>query len=339
MNDKKSNDNRWKEFLLKSSLPLEQLVSEKLELQGLYVVGEYPYTRYNEQNMQTEFSVDLHAFKFLGLENTAGSWGTLEFLIECKYNHPGVKWIFLPQHEDSLVIGYIHYIQELSNRYIEDTSPLYKLDHELPYCGKGIELNSSGFDPNSISRGLYQLRYGLPHVIAHAVGNQVGSWGDDFVGIAFFCMVLVTTADLYVLKQGLDLETYLSAKSIEDISTQTDALIVFQETGPHLSEYYGGIAQKLHEEHPEIKQMLKEAKALLHPKDKLFVPPTHTFDSKVAPEHTRIVVVHLNALDDILERIEDSIIAIKKHAKKFATFVVNQQTGTRHLTATREVQK
>ena len=38
MSEKQNNDKRWKDELLKSSLPLEQLVSEKLEQNGLHII-------------------------------------------------------------------------------------------------------------------------------------------------------------------------------------------------------------------------------------------------------------------------------------------------------------
>ena len=116
MTEKKNNESKWKDYLLKSSLPLEQLVAEKLEKSGVYIAGEYPYIRTNDQNISTEFSVDLHAFELLAYSHQKDQyWGNLNFLIECKYNYPGVKWVFLPILDSSLqVANSIRCVKELS---------------------------------------------------------------------------------------------------------------------------------------------------------------------------------------------------------------------------------
>ena len=72
---------KWKDGLLKSSLPLEQLVAEVLANQKFFVCGEYSYLRTNENGLETEFSVDLEAFDLL--PEPGGSWGELRLLIEC----------------------------------------------------------------------------------------------------------------------------------------------------------------------------------------------------------------------------------------------------------------
>jgi hypothetical protein len=50
MSEKPSNDG-WKENLLKSSLPLEQLVAEQLERSKFQVAGVFLYIRPNEQGI------------------------------------------------------------------------------------------------------------------------------------------------------------------------------------------------------------------------------------------------------------------------------------------------
>ncbi|HEX8904068.1 MAG TPA: hypothetical protein VF771_04460, partial [Longimicrobiaceae bacterium] len=78
---------KWKAALLKTSLPLEVVVSEKLSHLHFDVWGEHAYVRANEQNVPTEFSVDISAVGDLDNETC---WGTLRLLAECKYNYPGV---------------------------------------------------------------------------------------------------------------------------------------------------------------------------------------------------------------------------------------------------------
>lgn len=113
MSEKQKDDNRWKENLLKSSLPLEQLVSEKLENKNLYISGEYPYIKPNEQDINTEFSIDLHAYETIRNAYTM----RLHLLIECKYNYPGVKWVFSPHIQTSAELHYLVNEREAKARF------------------------------------------------------------------------------------------------------------------------------------------------------------------------------------------------------------------------------
>src|SRR4051812_48864672 len=86
----------WKDYLLQSSLPLEQIVSEKLDSNQWHIDGEFPYVRPNEQDINTEFSVDLRAFALAeSIESgDIDTYASLDLLIECKYNYPGTRWVF-----------------------------------------------------------------------------------------------------------------------------------------------------------------------------------------------------------------------------------------------------
>ncbi|WP_157507054.1 hypothetical protein [Ktedonobacter racemifer] len=74
----------WKDNILKSSLPLEQLVSEVLEHNDLYTAGAYSYIRPNDHNIDTEFSVDVFAHQDFS-SSRAQKMGRSNFLVECKY--------------------------------------------------------------------------------------------------------------------------------------------------------------------------------------------------------------------------------------------------------------
>jgi hypothetical protein len=79
----KSNK-KWKDFLLKTSMPLEYLVAEKLSELKYGIQCEYNYLRPNETGVPTEFSVDIWAVNNLFKKNF-GLWANLNYLIECKY--------------------------------------------------------------------------------------------------------------------------------------------------------------------------------------------------------------------------------------------------------------
>lgn len=133
-------DTKWKDALLKTSLPLEYLIGKILVKNKLMVWGEYCFTRKNEENVDTEFSVDLRASEILTKRN-GRYWGDLNFLVECKYNYRNVKWIFAP-HPDDLDVNsqVVTTFQELSTKKIPHSAPIFSSTSKLPVCAKGIEL-------------------------------------------------------------------------------------------------------------------------------------------------------------------------------------------------------
>src|SRR6266567_3230633 len=147
---------KWKDGLLRSSLPLEQLVAEVFVDRKFYVTGEYAYLRPNETGVETEFSVDLEAFDLL--PQKGGSWGKLSCLVECKYSYPGTSWIFAPHlNLENIWAGPITYCQELCTQRI-DPRDLNLFDQNLVYCHSGIELHPNGDVNNQrVARALYQI--------------------------------------------------------------------------------------------------------------------------------------------------------------------------------------
>lgn len=73
---KKQANKKWKDALLKTSLPLEYLVAEQLSDLRFGIHGEYHYLRPNEQGIPTEFSIDIWAVNQLFKKNL-GIWASL----------------------------------------------------------------------------------------------------------------------------------------------------------------------------------------------------------------------------------------------------------------------
>src|SRR5207302_1232649 len=109
------------------------------------------------------------------------------------------------------VANSIRRLEELSNQRLTENETIYTIDNQLQICSKGIEIHSSGFEPNNILRGLSQLRYGLPNMIAQLMVAQINTPHEEELYIYFVCPILITTANLYILKTGLDLNAYFSA--------------------------------------------------------------------------------------------------------------------------------
>lgn len=320
----------WKQSLLKSSLPLEMLVAERLTQRGFFVTGEYAYTRVNEKDVDTEFSVDLHAFQLVNGEDD--SWGILNVLVECKYNHHNVTWVFTPHPtEEAQIAGTITHLEDLCTRRIEKKAPLYDLDNTLLFCTRGVELHEKDFDPNSITRGLHQLRYALPDFVAQEALNQLSIWNKEDLEISLICPILVTTANIYVLKRGLGLDVFQSANDLGDVAEEVDALIVYQEPGPQLLAQCEKIARKLRELHPEIEQRLNEASQILDPGRSRFVPPASLFDDEFESACTRIVVVRFDKLDAMLSKIQGSVLEAGESIKEVVDIQIDLAKRERHI--------
>ena len=84
---------------------------------------------------------------------------------------------------------------------------------------KGLEINLSKGDAHDaeIKRGINQLQYGLPRLISEEIHDQVLGHADD-VKPFFVLPILVTTAELRVLKKGMTLNKVRNADSVDDIT-------------------------------------------------------------------------------------------------------------------------
>jgi hypothetical protein len=109
------------------------------------------------------------------------------------------------------------------------------------------------------------------------------------------CPILVTTARVHVIKTGQSLDTFFSAKSLEDITDQVEALFVTQEKGPMLTQY--------------CKELIWES---LRRKSVIKSEVTLTVTENARDEYFRrflsypfiAIVVNLNALNNLLQAIE-----------------------------------
>jgi len=282
---------KWKDHLLKSSLPLEQLVAEKLIKKNLQIAGEYPYIRPNEQNINTEFSVDLHAYATYAKGGVTST--RLNYLIECKYNYPGVKWVFTP-HTNGL--GNPLFSYTISHEENEILFHLWELSRYIPFyipiCTRGIELHNNGFDPNIIFHGLNQLLYGMPNLIFQEANIVKHRSYRVNIGVdeSIIYLILVTTADLFVLKTNQSLEIYHTAKSLDDIAEKVDVLLVEQELGPNLQQYCEWLLA------PTIPSSIETD---FRGMKKLIL-------RELVPEVFQVIVVNFDKLDDILSLTSES---------------------------------
>ena len=319
------NDRKWKDAFLRTSLPLEYLVAQELSKLRYAIQGEYHYLRPNEHGVLSEFSVDIWSVTSL-FKKEIGMWGNLNYLIECKYCHPSVRWIFAPHSktdtERLMEQSVIHALDRLCTRQITDKRPLWRVANHFPLCFKGVELHPNDATAQNIEKGKSQLVYGALRLAIHLSEGQIMNLHDEDLFVEFLCPILVTTADLYVLKHGLQLEDFMKAKSHEDVSSLVPALILTNPYSHLLAAYSDDLLRELHAKKPDIRVRLEQLKQLA---DKLpgniggasTISENIWFDWDLCELARSILVVNYRNLGSMLKKLRHTAV----HAGKSLTRV------------------
>lgn len=308
---------KWKDALLGSGIPLENLVAEKLTEHGFQVFGEYSYTRRNEQDTNTEFSVDLLA-KYLPEDQQYGNWGCLDLLIECKYRRRNTRWIFSPhpsyrsEATNPIIVNQALCTRRISDRYLNN---LYE---ELRNCLRGTEFHSASKkdNPNEISHGLAQLHYAAPSLVQRGLHQQVGANSDEELQIQAVCSILVTTASLYILRRDAGLESFYEASDLMDVAEEVDALIVRQIPGPQLQEYSGELLSRFRNLNPRIDDYITSLGKLL---TKAGITPMFDLYGTILLSSEPVLVLNIGAMDKRMEQLRDAVSYSANMLTRYAT--------------------
>ncbi len=314
MTDK--NETKWKDAFLRTSLPLEYLVAQELSRLRYGIQGEFHYLRPNEHGVLAEFSVDIWSVMSLAAKET-GMWGNLNYLIECKYCHPSVTWVFAPHSktdtERLMGQSVIHVLDRLCTRQIADKRPLWKTSSHFPLCFKGVEIHPSDATFQNIEKGKFQLVYGALRLGIHLSEGQIMTLHDQDLFVDFVCPILVTTADLYVMKHGLRLEDFRKAKSPKDVSAMVPALILTNPYSHLFAAYSDDLLRELHAKKPAIGDRLDQLKPLraklpggIGPEST--ISETIWFDWDMRDLARSILVVNYGNLGSILKKIRQTVV-------------------------------
>lgn len=298
-------DSKWKDYLLKSSLPLEHAVAELLATCEWNVWGQYSYARKNENGLRTDFSADIHASREYSSET---HWlATLDVLVECKYSSPGVKWIFLPYPETAqLFSGMVKVFDEGANKRVANREPIEAAEDGVEYCIRGIALHDSGFDENAIHRGAYQLRYAMPRIAERTYSAHASDFHDEDIAVTFACAILVTTAPIFCLKPGTTLADVFAAEKLEDVAEPRDRVILWEEPSPDYIEYARAIYGEVLEE--GLSDRLATYREVFKASDKVSFPPGQDEgwrDLRNAGSH--ILVTTLEGLGSVLANLDAAV--------------------------------
>ena len=301
---------------MKTSLPLEYLVAEKLSELKYGIQGEYHYLRPNEQGITTEFSVDLWAINHL-FKNKLGLWANINYLIECKFCHDEVKWIFAPitktDTEHLSDISVINTLDKICTRRIFDKRPIWNLAKRFPLCFKGVELHQKDATPQNIERGRSQLRYGMPRLAIHLSECQMMGFHDEELYIEFICPILVTTAKFFVVNSGLDLNEFQKANDINDIAHEVPALILTNPYSHLFTDYVDTIISDFHKKKPSAKERLEQIdiqvrKITGDDEKQIKGWSSLSFDWDIRETSQRILVINYQSFETTLKTLRSAVI-------------------------------
>ena len=246
---------QWKDFLLKSSLPLEYEVARLLESQGYKTGYDYSYTRKDENDLEKVFSFDVNAVKIDGAF-------AINLMIECKYRHPTTKWIFLPEKKEGYLrqtdVPFLHYNDSLSQRFaLLSHLGLGRL--EIPLTSKGIEITDSGDNPKTLHQAVYQLSYAFAGNIIAAFQKELATGILDSK-IHIHVPLIITTAELYCMRRDVTIKDIADAESIENVAAKRNHIILKTESDPELMRHNKAIFGRfLEDEGVRIKEIRKDS--------------------------------------------------------------------------------
>lgn len=324
MNEKKS-PNKWKSGLLKTGLPLEYVTSNILNNLGHEIFGEYPYIRPNESKELKEFSVDLRTWKCLDSEDKLIIFS---MLVECKYRQPGTSWIFSPFPSETVPIGILNSTEDLVPVRI-GTNAVWKLEQSIGYCISGVELSNDGNgNTNGAKHGVFQLRFAMPVFVKDDYENALDHTFSDGRFIDLSCAVLVTTADIRVIKPKLGLDDFNLADNLDDVTELKEAIILNERAGPQLQEFADSLAEEFLEKHPELEQRLLDIDKVLVGKEwkKRSAPDIETIKRSFGYSAERILIVNEKFLDKTIKNLEKAILKDIKKEKVYGK-VIEKKDG------------
>ncbi|SNS71656.1 hypothetical protein SAMN05421640_0972 [Ekhidna lutea] len=224
---------KWKDYLLKSGVPLEFEIKKLLDELGCQTRFDQSYLRNDRNQISTEFSYDIDSSYIKDLF-------FFKLLIECKYRDPSTNWLFVPDNEQSgktkSYDSFLHPIDffTLENKFYLD---YYLMPYFSPSCEKGIEITSDRQNPKSITQAANQLSYGLVHEIIESM--IVNYESDDGLEdqLCFHIPIIVTTANLYVAKKDLTIDSLKKSEKIEQIAKKENSLVLKYNIGKELEQY------------------------------------------------------------------------------------------------------
>lgn len=316
---------KWKTGLLKTGLPLEFVTTNILNKLDHKIFGEYPYIRPNESKELKEFSVDIRTYKTLDNYNDERLI-ILSMLVECKYRQPGTSWIFSPYPSDLIPLGILNSTEDIVPVRIENEAVL-KFEQKIGYCISGVELSPDGTgNTNGAKHGLFQLKFAMPEFLKNDYANGLEHTYYEGRFIDLSCAVLVTTADIRLIKKDINLDDFKSAEDLDAVTELKEAIILNETPGPQLQEFADSIAEDLFKKHPELNKRLEDIDKVLVGKEwkNRCAPDLDTIKRSIGYSAERILIVNHKFLEKTIKNLEKAIQKDIRKEKVYGKVIENE---------------
>jgi hypothetical protein len=109
--------------------------------------------------------------------------------------------------------------------------------HKYTACSKGIEITDAGNNPKSIAQAISQLKYALVDGFADAIWHQIDHLLGPNSPIFSYSAFIVTTADLWRLKEGVTISDIRAADEIQKVATKHDLLFCYEPPDNELQKH------------------------------------------------------------------------------------------------------
>ncbi len=258
-----------KNGLLKSSLPLEYEAAAILGKLRFGVTPDFMYRRSGSESGK-DSSVDLHASTYLPFDDPNEIDASLDLLVECKYRHPNITWLLLPDpNTDDRAAAHSPVVKgvDIFSAYRLAEKPLWAFSARLADGWKAVEVDANSGDAHDaeLRRGLYQLMFATPALLARNIEHAFGCHPDDNTPF-FFVPILLTTATLRILPRNTTVSSVLSTSDILSLGRSVPYARLFVPTGPDLVEHCRAEAVQLDSlrENERFSQLDRRARAQKH---------------------------------------------------------------------------
>lgn len=277
---------------------------------------EYSYLRPDENRVVNEFSYDIDSSYIKGSH-------FFSLMLECKYCHESTNWLFLPsEYGGHLEIGTSAFLHPNDHFTQEHKFPFSYNDLPpiAPICSKGIEITTDGQNPKTITQAISQLSYAMAEKIASGMEHQFEKFLGTSEIIFYDIPIIVTTANLYRLKENTTIENIKAAEEILQFATKEDCLVLDTNIGKDLERHNLGIFSRFISQYTDIllnqklKSFNKDIKFVCNVISSTYSPSCilviqHSSDSKGFEKLFKY-------MDEIVKPSKDTIDAIKKKYEK-----------------------
>ncbi len=325
-------NNKWKDRLLSSSVPLEYEVAKILTKEKFFVDYDFAYQRFDERE-EKEFSIDIRATGYYPFNDPSNIDIEVDILVECKYRNPDVKWAFLqilnPDDDTSILTGEpVKFIDDFSEVRFKKTWNVLEISNG---SNKGIEINTINGEVHDtgIHHGINQLIYSLPIVLSRAIKNSLESHLDDVFPYAF-CPILVTTAELRLLNFDFSIDSVKNAESLENMSDEVPYLVYHTDLYPSFTKHCENVFKNIpDEEDLERFTYFNELRSLMitsingeknEDPDIRFYETDHLMKTLKHGNgqgyFNEVIICNLKHLPDLINMIKEALITVSKNIEK-----------------------